>query len=185
MDIRIHDSPYQSLEEAIAGKEIPDYIREKLCLVDLTYLSFDGCLHAGHMVLHTEVADEVRWAFTKMLSMRFPIEKVIPVHAYDWSDDASMADNNSSAFNYRLKPEKDEPSEHSFGWALDINPVLNPFISRSNTVYPPGAVLDPSRPGTLTGNHPAVLLFKSMGWTWGGDWIEVKDYQHFERPIVT
>ena len=28
-----------------------------------------------------------------------------------------------------------------------------------------------------------VREFKIRGWSWGGDWRSVKDYQHFEKKI--
>lgn len=53
---------------------------------------------------------------------------------------------------------------------------------------PPGATYDPSKPGTLTKEHPLVKLMEQRGWTWGGNWTleadEVIDYQHFEKPDV-
>ena len=179
------DSPYISLDEAIAGKDIPDDIHRTLSLFTVPYVSFDDieAVKYGQLVMHSALAEEVRAIFEELVRLRFPIARIIPVRFYDWDDDASMEANNTSAFNYRKKPEKDELSNHSYGWALDINPRLNPFISRSNTVYPSGAVYDLTRPGTITPDGPVVHLFKSRGWIWGGDWIEVKDYQHFEKPM--
>ena len=33
----------------------------------------------------------------------------------------------------------------------------------------------------LTTNNYCVRLFIEHGFEWGGDWIELKDYQHFEK----
>jgi len=28
-----------------------------------------------------------------------------------------------------------------------------------------------------------VKTFKRLGWTWGGEWKSLKDYQHFEKVV--
>jgi hypothetical protein len=38
-----------------------------------------------------------------------------------------MADNNSSCFNYRKIANSEIISMHSYGLAIDINPVQNPI----------------------------------------------------------
>ena len=45
------------------------------------------------------------------------------------SDDDSMAANNSSAFNCRPVTSGGGFSEHSYGTAIDLNPVQNPYLS--------------------------------------------------------
>ena len=53
-------------------------------------------------------------------------------------------------------------------------------------IYPPAgaAWLDRAdvRPGMITRPGPVVEVFAALGWEWGGDWAEVKDYHHFVRP---
>lgn len=168
-----------TLEQALAGKEIPAEIKSTLTLLNVLYVSFDGLIHEGQLVVHHKVSDELREIFGKLLTLGFPIEKVIPVANYGWDDDASMADNNSSAFNYRLIYGTNRLSNHSYGLAVDINPALNPYTRRDGTIAPPGATYNVSVPGTLT--PEIVALFKSYGWEWGGDW-ERKDWQHFQKP---
>ena len=49
---------------------------------------------------------------------------------------------------------------------------------------PENGVYDPSAKGTLTSDHPLVLLMKELGWEWGGDWTPEtgrEDYQHFQK----
>ena len=83
-------------------------------------------------------------------------------------------------------------SFHARGLAIDVNTFLNPYIylDDDGTVVtdPAGATYDPSKPGTLTADHPLVTFMKSRGWAWGGDWTleadEVIDYQHFEKPMA-
>jgi len=170
-----------SLDEALAGKEIPDEIRKSLTLVSVPYFSFGGEVCEGQLVVHTEVAEEVQEIFKKLFEMQFPIEQVTPVVAYAWDDDASMADNNTSAFNYRPIYGTNRLSNHSYGRAIDINPIQNPYHWRDEIVMPPGAQYDPTKPGTITPEIASV--FKSYGWQWGGDWEKRKDWQHFEKLL--
>ena len=37
--------------------------------------------------------------------------------------------------------------------------------------------------GTITAASDIVRIFKSKGWTWGGDWTSLKDYQHFQKNL--
>ncbi len=169
-----------SLDEALAGKEIPDEIRNALTLVDIPYISFAGETCQGQLVVHAKVAEEVQQLFRRLSETRFPIARIIPIVAYGWDDDASMAANNTSAFNYRRVHGTDRLSNHSYGSAIDINPALNPYTRSDGEVVPPGAIYDRERPGTIT---PAIAsLFKAYGWEWGGDWLR-KDWQHFQKRI--
>jgi len=69
---------------------------------------------------------------------------------------------------------------HAYGYALDINPMQNPYI-KGKIVVPPGALYDINKPGTLISSSPVVKIFIRLGWTWGGNWKSLKDYQHFEK----
>jgi hypothetical protein len=37
--------------------------------------------------------------------------------------------------------------------------------------------------GTIEPDSKIVKAFKERGWTWGGDWKSLKDYQHFQKNI--
>ena len=186
MSVLVIDSSFASLKEAIQNPKvpIPKQVRRTLVLVTVYYYSFDGLVHQGQLVVHRALKREIEEIFRKLLTLRFPIKKVVPISLYDWDDDASMADNNSSAFNYRLILGTDRLSNHSFGLAVDLNPLQNPYFARDGKVYPQGAVHDPSVPGTIARDGPVVSLFKARGWTWGGDWTIPVDYQHFEKPAT-
>jgi peptidoglycan L-alanyl-D-glutamate endopeptidase CwlK len=167
-------------QEALRGRAIPHAIQSTLVLLDVEYRGFDAWLHRGQIIVHHELSEDVTAIFFELCAMRFPIEKVIPVARYGWSDDASMADNNSSGFNYRLAVGLPHLSQHALGRAIDINPCLNPYL-KGALILPPNAVYDCSRPGTLCANDLAVEAFTTRGWTWGGDWTHLKDWQHFEK----
>jgi hypothetical protein len=169
-----------TLEEALEGKEIPNGIRKNLVLVGTKYFSYSGEVREGHLVVHTEIGEEIQQIFKKLLEKRFPVQQIIPVVVYGWDDTASMAANNTSAFNYRLIFGTDRLSNHSYGRAIDINPIQNPYTQRDGVVVPQGARYDPAVPGTVTPDIASI--FKSYGWKWGGDWTTHTDWQHFEKP---
>ena len=181
MEVRIDSA--RSLSEALAGKEIPVEITETLELVTVRYRSFDGAIHQGQTLVHKDLAREVEEIFEELLSIDFPIEKVIPMCAYDWDDLRSMDDNNSSGFNPRFIHRTNRISKHSYGIVLDINTKLNPCVQNDGYTIPYGATYDPSIPGTLFAGSPAVEIFTKRGWTWGGTWESLKDWQHFEKEL--
>jgi peptidoglycan LD-endopeptidase CwlK len=172
-----------TLDQAIAGKRLPDSVRRQLRLVSVVYLGFDGRLHRGQLVVNAKVASEVRAIFAELSTARFPIESVVPVVAYGWDDESSMRANNTSAFNYRTVAGSTTLSNHAYGLAIDLNPRLNPAV-RHGKVDPPGSTYEPSARGTVVADGSAVRIFTSHGWRWGGDWRSLKDYQHFEKPAT-
>lgn len=170
-----------TLDEALRGKEIPTHIRETLSLIEIPYFSFAQQMETGHLVIHTDLAAELEKIFSLLSEHHFPIERMVPISAYAWDDDASTTDNNTSAFNYRVVFGTDQLSNHAFGRAVDINPLLNPYTRRDGVVVPFGAVYRPEAPGTITAEGIVTKLFREHGWEWGGDW-ERKDWQHFAKP---
>ena len=171
------------LEEALAGTGAPSSLVGRLCLLDICYVAFDGRRHQGQIVVHETVRQDVLEIFELMEKVEFPIARVIPVVQYRWSDDASMAANNSSAFNYRFVAGTKRLSAHAMGLAVDINPLLNPVIYEDGRIAPAGAHYLPERPGVLSAECPVVQEFQRRGWLWGGAFQSFKDYHHFEFKI--
>ncbi len=118
----------------------------------------------------------MREIFEEIRESRFPLAKVVPIVRYGWSDERSVADNNTSGFNYRRVEGTRVFSRHATGRALDLNPLLNPYVGRSSEPYRPEVK------GTFTRESPVVQAFLRRGWKWGGLWKQ-KDYQHFEKPL--
>lgn len=175
----ITDCSY-TLSEALAGKDIPDDIKINLRLVDVVYYSFDNRLHAGQLVVHKDLVSDIKIIFKKLKEKKFPLQEVIPVVKYGWSDEESMQANNSSAFNYRFVAGTTRLSNHSSGSAIDLNPVLNPQII-NGVASPEGSEYQPGVKGTIAKDSFVVKLFKELGWEWGGDWKTRADYQHFQK----
>ena len=159
---------------------------ERLRRVEVNYIGFDGQTHRGELVVHEDVVADVIAIFEQLHRLRYPIAKMRAVDHYPGAEDElSMEDNNSSAFNCRPLPSGRSWSLHAFGRAIDLNPLLNPFIDRRGAFQPKNAApyLDRRRtdPGILHADDVAVRVFTDRGWGWGGDWRTPKDYQHFER----
>lgn len=177
-----------TLSEALR-KFAPERLKARQTIVDVLYYSFDGRVHKGQVVIDRRLANDIREVFRVAFKTRFPIKSVIPISHDKFyrngkfnCDGMSMLANNTSAFNYRIATGSKKLSMHSYGFAIDINPVQNPYIKR-RTVFPRGAVYNPYKPGTLTRYSPVTKAFKRLGWTWGGEWKSLKDYQHFEKVL--
>jgi hypothetical protein len=150
--------------------------------VELDHWDFDGGERRGELVVHAEFSDDIVEVFEVLFDRRFPIHRMVLVDEYGGDDLASMAANNTSAFNCRLAQGSSRWSEHAYGRAIDINPVQNPYVSGATVLPPAGtSYLDrtvPS-PGMVLPDDVVVGGFAAIGWSWGGDWVSLKDYQHF------
>ncbi len=158
----------------------------QLRLIVLSRIGFDGRVHRGELIVHEAVAMEIVRTFADLYFDRFPVERMETVEKYGADDDLSMAANNTSAFNCRAITGGTAWSNHSYGRAIDVNPVQNPYISRSGTVLPPAGApyVDRTRtdPGLIHADDATVRAFERRGWDWGGYWTAPVDYQHFEKP---
>ena len=157
---------------------------ESLRRLALSYWDFDGQPRTGALVVHAEVADAVTGVFRRLFEQRFPIRRMETIDKYNGSDDASMDAANTSGFNCRLAVTSGPAqwSVHSFGKAIDVNPVENPYVLGSRVLPPAGsAFLDrfDVRSGMAVAGGPLVDAFAAAGWQWGGRWAGSPDYQHF------
>ncbi|HEY0706395.1 MAG TPA: M15 family metallopeptidase [Polyangia bacterium] len=157
---------------------------EDLRLLRLDHWTFTNDVATGTLVVAKALADEVVAIFERVFAARFPIERMEPIDVFAGDDDASMAANNTSAFNFRVVAGTAVLSQHAFGVAIDINPRLNPMVV-GTAVHPPNATeyLDREhlRPGMIVRPGPVVEAFAAFGWQWGGDWSPLKDYHHFVK----
>lgn len=189
LDNPIIDSQ-MSEQEAFEGLDpkCPPEIRKRQRIVKVKYYSKDQKIHQGQIIVDKDLVEDIKLFFKEALKEKFPIYSVIPVSApqfrknNSWDDDLSMAADNSSGFNYREKTGGGSLSNHAYGRAVDINTFENPYV-KGTKILPPGAKYDPSVPGTLTAEHPLVKLMQKLGWDWGGNWKNLQDYQHFEKPL--
>lgn len=158
---------------------------ENLRQLTLTFRDFKGRQRTGTLLVNADLADETMRIFRDLFRSGFMIERMTPIGYYGGNDDASMAANNTSAFNCRDTTGKPGVfSNHSWGRAIDINPLTNPYV-KDGKVLPPGGrkYLDRTREfkGSILKDSFIVREFEKAGWTWGGRWSDRQDYQHFEK----
>lgn len=167
-------------------RDNPNICFDDLALLKLSHYNFQHKVQEGEMVVVRKLAKEVLEIFAQLFDAEYEIEKIRLCDYYDADDERSMSDNNSSAFNYRVVADTNSISMHSYGRAVDINPLINPYIV-GEKVMPANAVQYCDR--KLAFSHKidhddeAYKVFTSHGWKWGGDWANSKDYQHFVKPF--
>jgi hypothetical protein len=149
----------------------------------LDHWGYDGRVHRGELVVHRDAVDAVTGVMRRLFALRFPIERMRMVDDYGGSDDRSMAANNTSAFNCRaVEGRPGVWSQHAYGRAIDINPLVNPYVSGGRADPPQGqryADRSVRAPGMIRAGDAVVRAFAAVGWGWGGYWRSGKDYQHF------
>ena len=151
----------------------------ELRTVHVSYWGFDAKPRVGRVVVSRRAAPDLVTVFRKLWAARFPLRRLEPVSSFRGSDDASMAADNTSAFNCRFVGSTNRWSMHAYGEAIDVNPVENPYIRGSYASPPAGrAYLDRSRyrKGMAMRDGVLVRAFASVGWKWGASF---GDYQHF------
>jgi hypothetical protein len=156
-----------------------------LRLLRIGYWDFRGRARVGRMIVAAPAVTPVRRAFARLFAARFPIRRMRLVDDYGASDFASIAADNTSAFNCRPATGSTRFSEHAYGRAIDINPIENPYVYPDGTTVHAASrpYLDRSHHRRGMAFHGGVLVraFQAVGWGWGGDWRppSATDYQHF------
>lgn len=159
-------------------------------LRDLRWLSvshwgFDGTARQGPLVVHRRVARDVLRVFERLFARGFPIQRIDLPPRYR-PDRDRWGDRRNVTSSYNCRPVTESPgtwSQHAYGWAIDINPVQNPYVRGDGSVL--RKVAKPFRdrsldhPGIIRPGGPVVRLFARIGWGWGGEWNSIKDYMHF------
>lgn len=167
-----------------------NFIRpEQLRYIRVLYKNFDGNTAVGEIIMNESLAEETEEIFYDLYMHDYPIERMILPDAYGGNDTQSMENNNTSGFTLRLCDGVTLwPHEHALGLAIDLNPFYNPFVVRTaneQSVSPASAETYADRtnirPYMIDKNDYAYQLLTSHGFTWGGDWTERTDYQHFEK----
>lgn len=158
--------------------------REDLLYLKVFHYDFEHNVCEGEIIVAKELAKEVLEIFSELFDAEYEIEKIKLCDEYGGNDDLCMADNNSSAFNYRVVDSTDIISMHGLGRAIDINPRYNPYIV-GDKVMPPNGMKYCKRELSFRHKicHEDICfgIFSAHGWKWGGDWSSTKDYQHFYK----
>lgn len=186
--------PIDSVKAAamVAGGSYPERgalisLDELRCL-HVLHVNADRDTLCGEMICNAAIADDLIDIFRELFHQGYAIERMVPIDEYGADDELSMRANNSSSFCYRVIAGSTRLSNHAKGRAVDLNPLYNPYVKTSNgkTVIQPsnaGPYLDRSAdiPYKIDENDAAYKLFIAHGFTWGGSWTSLKDYQHFEK----
>lgn len=150
--------------------------------VTVVFRGFDGRAHTGELVVATRAAPSVVRVFRALFAQGFPLEEVRLPTTADLTAPPTGDGNGTAAFVCRAARGQTRFSAHAYGLAIDVNPFQNPYV-KGDLVLPElaSAYRDRtwSRPGMLLAGSPAVQAFTREGWTWGGAFRSLKDYQHF------
>lgn len=154
----------------------------KMRYLQVTFWGFDRRRHVGELIVHEDHARGIAQVFRKLYDARFPIEQMTLPTSVERDPTPSGDGNGTGAMACRATVGQTFWSAHALGQAIDINPFQNPY-ERDGLVIPEraSAYLDRSwhRPGMIQPGGVVVRAFRDIGWSWGGDWRTLKDYQHF------
>ena len=190
-----YGKPTDALKVRITGTSFPEDPKDcpvklgDLRYVHILYVDFNGAEHEGELLVHKKVAKDVLEIFEALYDARYPLRSVRLVDDFGekFDDNLSMAADNTSAFCCRKVTGSKKFSRHSYGAAIDVNPLENPYIRPDGSFAPAEgeSYLDRSnvREGMITEDDLCYRLFTAHGWTWGGHFKGEKDYQHFSKEI--
>ncbi len=194
MASEITDEVYQRIN----GKsytENPNIGLEDLRYLKMLHYNYDHQIQVGEMIVNAQLADEVCSIFMELFQNEYEINSMYLVDNYwagdgDSTDYASIDVNNTSAFNYREQTGGGALSNHAYGCAIDINPMENPYVLyNGDTPTWSHSNADPYIDRTSGAEHMIThddlcyQIFTKYGYSWGGDWSNPKDYQHFEKRL--
>lgn len=166
---------------------------EDLSYVGLLYYDFEGQSQNGELICNKAIAQDMVEIFYELYRNEYQIERVRLIDEYGGDDTASMADNNTSCFNYRVVDGTTNLSKHAYGLAIDVNPFYNPYVVFNKNgdgetyISPPGSEVYADRSQDfaykIDASDLCYRLFTEHGFTWGGNWNSTKDYQHFQKAL--
>jgi len=180
------------LERMINGNSYKEECPVKeidLRYIELNYIDFDGKTQTGELIVHYKVAYSIVKIFRELYNIGYPIRRMSLVSDFKGNDFNSIEADNTSAFNCRNIAGTNRWSNHAYGKAIDINPIENPYISRSGKISHKKSLKYRKRIhiSNTSADHAIILsndkirkIFTKYGWSWGGYWKSIKDYQHFE-----
>ncbi len=158
----------------------PDGLR----YLTVSFRGYDGRAHTGELVVAASEAEGVVSVFRALYTADFPIEEMRLPGTADLEAHPTGDGNNTVGLVCRSSTGLSEWSAHAYGLAIDLNPFVNPYV-RDDRVLPElaSSYLDRNwrRPGMVVDGGAVVREFARIGWSWGGDWTSLKDYQHFTR----
>lgn len=187
MAMPIPDDVWQRMQGK-TYKPNPHIGRADLRYVRALHWDLDQQIHVGELVCNERIAQTLVTIFRTLFDNHYPIERMILPDNYDADDERQMRANNTSCFCYRTVSGSQSLSKHALGLAVDINTLYNPYIRyrKDGTMIVEPATAMPyvdrsaTFPYKIDRQDLACRLFIEQGFTWGGSWRTMKDYQHFE-----
>lgn len=163
---------------------------EELRYLKVLHYGYDQQIYVGELMVNASLAEDFLEIFKVLYENQYEIEKMLLVDDFGADDNWSIENNNTSAFNYRVSTlDGVTLSNHAYGCAIDINPLQNPYVTYydwgMDTYFDVSVPYmdreDMSLEHMIDHEDLCYQLFIDHGFTWGGDWENPKDYQHFEK----
>lgn len=203
-----------SIKEKMEGKSMNGLYGttyDDLSYLTVPYYNLEGEIKLGHLIVNKDLEDEVLLIFQELYKSKVKINRIDIVDDLSSSvdsidlgadkdnisyamklDRASKYYNNTSGFNDRAGYDGEE-SAHAKGNAIDINPLVNPYVSEG-VCYPTNAekytdrnnskLSEEEKNQMITTESEVYKIFQKYGWTWGGESDGSKDYSHFEKKEI-
>ena len=152
--------------------------------LEMNFINYSGREQRGVLIVRSSKVSSVQAMFQQMFNARFRLHRMDNPNLWYGNDEEMMKADNTSAFNCR--PVTGDPSKlspHSYGTAIDINTVRNPYKAANGRWYPTNGTtwIDRSRrdAGMIFSWSTPTKYVVNNGGRWGGFWY-FPDYQHFE-----
>ena len=178
--------------------ENPNISREQLRYIKVLHYNFNHEVQVGELIVNANIAEDVRNIFRELFEQEYEIQSMLLVDRFWTAEDNgastdrnSIENNNTSAFFYRNIAGTDQLSNHAMGYAIDINPLQNPCVAYNEDGSFREIYTDMERYIDRANGEPHMIghedicyqIFAKYGFTWGGDWTDPIDYQHFEKNL--
>lgn len=157
------------LFESVTKEEI----EKEIVSLSIDYIDYNGEKKTGTIEVNKNIAENILGVFKDLYEMKFPINKIDK--SYQRPDEDIIMDNITTGYNFRFVMGTDKLSKHAKGYAIDLNPKVNPAKpSKISHVYD-----ESIEKGKIT--PEVITLFKKWGFKWGGEIFgNFWDSHHFE-----
>ena len=174
-----------------------DIALEDLRYLTIPYYNFEQQVMLGEMIVNVDIQEDVLNIFKELFNNKYEINSMKLIDDY-WilgtdgnkADNNSIEENNTSCFCYRQVTGGESISNHGYGRAIDINPQQNPYVENGKNSHRNADEYVNNRyvgePHVIVASDEDICysIFTKYGFTWGGNWTNPIDYQHFEKAVA-
>ena len=174
-----------------------DIALEDLRYLTIPYYNFEQQVMLGEMIVNVDIQEDVLNIFKELFNNKYEINSMKLIDDY-WilgtdgnkADNNSIEENNTSCFCYRQVTGGESISNHGYGRAIDINPQQNPYVENGKNSHRNADEYVNNRyvgePHVIVASDEDICysIFTKHGFTWGGNWTNPIDYQHFEKAVA-